>query len=198
MIKKELLILYGAQKKTYSKAEIIFNVNDIARYFYQIEIREVKIFNQNKNGKEFIQSILSKNRIFGEVALLGDFNYPTSAITTCKTVVWRLAKNNFFSMLNHNQEIHLLISKNLAQSLHYKSMIANQISNQKAEQRIITLLQYLKQSVYKIDSSKQYKVEFSRQQIADLTGLRVETVIRAIKKLEQSNKIEIINHKLFF
>ena len=101
-------------------------------------------------------------------------------------------------MLNHNQEIHLLISKNLAQSLHYKSMIANQISNQKAEQRIITLLQYLKQSVYKIDSSKQYKVELSRQQIADLTGLRVETVIRAIKKLEQSNKIEIINHKLFF
>ena len=80
MIKKELLLLYGAQKKTYSKAEIIFNVNDIARYFYQIEMGEVKIFNQNENGKEFIQSILSKNRIFGEVALLGDFNYPTKQL----------------------------------------------------------------------------------------------------------------------
>ena len=41
-------------------------------------------------------------------------------------------------------------------------------------------------------------VPFTRQEIANFTGLRVETVIRTFTKMKANNKIEIINHKIYF
>ena len=38
----------------------------------------------------------------------------------------------------------------------------------------------------------------TRQEIADFTGLRVETVIRTLKRMEQEAKIEIRNRKLYY
>ena len=35
-------------------------------------------------------------------------------------------------------------------------------------------------------------------EIANFTGLRVETVIRTFAKMKSTNKIEIINHKIYF
>lgn len=45
--------------------------------------------------------------------------------------------------------------------------------------------------------SGKYEVSLTRQQLADLTGLRVETVIRTIKNLATKKKLEIINRKIF-
>jgi CRP-like cAMP-binding protein len=42
-----------------------------------------------------------------------------------------------------------------------------------------------------------YEVTLTRQQISELTGLRVETVIRAIKKLEKSKKLSIKERKVY-
>ncbi|WP_369791989.1 helix-turn-helix domain-containing protein [Sediminibacterium sp. C3] len=39
---------------------------------------------------------------------------------------------------------------------------------------------------------------FTRQQLADFTGLRVETVIRTLSKLSERNKVKIIDHKLYY
>ncbi|MGE8533073.1 helix-turn-helix domain-containing protein [Chryseobacterium sp. JV274] len=47
----------------------------------------------------------------------------------------------------------------------------------------------------KVDS---YQVFITRQQIANLTGLCVKTVIRAIKKLQNQGIFLIINSKIFY
>jgi len=75
--------------------------------------------------------------------------------------------------------------------------MATEISSQDAEHRILTLLDYFKLNVHNLSESARYKVEITRQQIADLTGLRVETVIRAMKSLEKEGKIIIIDHKVY-
>jgi CRP-like cAMP-binding protein len=41
-------------------------------------------------------------------------------------------------------------------------------------------------------------VILTRQQIADLTGLRVETVIRVIRNLHMSGKLSIKHGKIFY
>ncbi|OWP79845.1 Crp/Fnr family transcriptional regulator, partial [Flavobacterium covae] len=45
---------------------------------------------------------------------------------------------------------------------------------------------------------KKIFIPFTRQEIANFTGLRVETVIRACSKLKKTGIIEIINHKIYF
>ncbi|MEF9477343.1 helix-turn-helix domain-containing protein [Chryseobacterium sp. 1B4] len=62
-------------------------------------------------------------------------------------------------------------------------------------EKIINLFNYLKKSKSLTDP---YQVFLTRQQIASLTGLRVETVIRTIKKLQNLGILLVINSKIFY
>lgn len=197
MIEESLLIKYQAELKEYLKDDILFKYNTIARNYFQIRSGEVKVCNTNSDGKEFIQSIFSKNRGVGEPALFGEFKYPANAIVTQTSQIWVLKKKYFLKLLSQNAEVHFEISKTISQRLHYKSIIASEISIENPSHRILTLLNYLKHYIYDIQEPFEHHVDLSRQQIADLTGLRVETTIRAIKKLEKNNYLKLINHKIY-
>lgn len=43
-----------------------------------------------------------------------------------------------------------------------------------------------------------YEVLLTRQQIANLTGLRVETVIRAVKKIEHENALRLEGRQILY
>jgi CRP-like cAMP-binding protein len=73
--------------------------------------------------------------------------------------------------------------------------MSKEVKGFEAEHRIMVLLNYIK----KRDSADKepFQITMTRQTIANLTGLRVETVIRTIKKLEKEGKRQIIDKKLF-
>jgi CRP-like cAMP-binding protein len=60
----------------------------------------------------------------------------------------------------------------------------------------MTLLKYLRDNSVSKDKADFY-IPYTRQQIADMTGLRVETVIRTVKQLQKEGKLEIIQHKIY-
>ncbi len=197
MIEGSLLVKYGAVVKQYAKDEIIFFKNDLPRFYFQVISGEVKMNSYNEAGKEFIQGIFSAGRSFGEPPLFGDFNYPASAISIDETTVYVLRKELFHNLLLENPNIHLQFTEVLANRLYYKATMASGHSSNNAEERIIQLIDYLKFHVYKIPVNELYEVELTRQQIGDLTGLRVETVIRVLKKMEKQNEIQIRNRKVY-
>jgi len=197
MIESSLLESYGAILKQYAKDEIIFFKNDNPRFYFQVVSGEVKMNSYNESGKEFIQGIFSANRSFGEPPLFGDFNYPANAVAIDETTLYVLRKELFHTLLRENPEVHLEFTKVLANRLYYKATMASGNSNNNAEERIVQLIDYLKFQVYKIAPEDVYEVELTRQQIADLTGLRVETVIRVLKKMERQKEIQIKNRKVY-
>lgn len=197
MIEGSLLVKYGAAIKQYTKDEIIFFKNDLPRFYFQVISGEVKMNSYNEAGKEFIQGTFSAGRSFGEPPLFGDFNYPASAISIDETKVYVLRKELFHNLLLENPNIHLQFTEVLANRLYYKATMASGHSSNNAEERIIQLIDYLKFHVYKIPVNELYEVELTRQQIGDLTGLRVETVIRVLKKMEKQNEIQIRNRKVY-
>ncbi len=197
MISSDLLIRYNARLKEYKEGDFLFRQNDIPRYYFQLDKGEVKVCNTNSFGKEFIQSIFSEGRGVGESALLGEYKYPANCIALEESKVWLLPKKGFLSLLEENMNVHFEISKAISKHLHYKAVISSEISIENPEHKIIALIDYLKNDIYKIHEPFEYKVRLSRQQLADLIGLRVETVIRTIKKLEAQNKIKLIKHKIF-
>jgi len=66
------------------------------------------------------------------------------------------------------------------------------ISNN-AEEKLLRLFYNLKNDQGNISPMI---VPYTRQQIANITGLRVETVIRTIIKLSGDNKLKIVNRKI--
>ncbi|WP_246147002.1 Crp/Fnr family transcriptional regulator [Seonamhaeicola marinus] len=180
--------------KSLQKNDMVFNEGETPNYYYQIKNGSIKMYNLTEDGKEFVQGYFNDNESFGEPPLFGDYKYPAAALCNAETKVYQLPKDKFFELLKAHPEIHLKFTKLLCKRMVYKAKIAREISIYPPEHRIISLLKHLK------DNSKEegtFEVNLTRQQISELTGLRVETVIRAIKKLEKEHKLTIKNRKVF-
>ncbi|TXN36950.1 Crp/Fnr family transcriptional regulator [Flagellimonas hymeniacidonis] len=196
MISNDLLKKYGAEKVHLSKKEVLFKVDTLPRYYFQVISGKIKMNNFNEDGKEFIQGIFSEGSSFGEPPLFADLTYPAYAEAVEESTVWRLEKKKFFELLKENSEVHLSITKVLAGRLHYKATMVAEISSESPEHRLLKLIDYFKTHIHKIPDEEPYLVELSRQQMADLTGLRVETVIRAIKSMEKKRILQLQSHKI--
>jgi len=197
MINENLLIEFGAKKAKFRKGDLIFSEAAPAINYYQISTGQVKMTNYSEDGKEFTQGIFGSNQSFGEPPLLADINYPANAEALCDTIVIQLHKSAFLELLIAYPDIHLKLTKTLAKRLYYKAIMVSEISNHDAEHRIIRIIDYLKHEVHHQKDPYSFKVPLTRQQIADLTGLRVETVIRAIKNLQLKKEVLIKNRKVY-
>jgi len=197
MIATELLEKYGALKKVFYKTAIIFEEGNLPAYYYQIVSGEVKMSNYNDDGREFIQGIFYKEQSFGEPPLFLNQNYPANAIAVEDSEILLLSKNNFMKLLEENPFVSIKIIQNLAQRLYYKSVMAAEMSTQEPEHRVLKLMDHgIAYFNFQKDENG-YLINFTRQQIGDLTGLRVETVIRTIKALEKKGVLKIINRKVY-
>lgn len=194
MIPENLLLDFGATIENMDASEFIISEGKRASFYFQIKTGEVKMYNLNDNGKEFVQGMFYDGDSFGEPPLMGDFKYPASAATVKSTQLFKLSKTKLFELLTQNPEVNLKFTKALAKRLYYKATILKEISVHPPEHRILALIDFLKK---KYGSQELFQVELTRQQIADLTGQRVETVIRAVKQLEQDGELKIINRKVF-
>ena len=197
MIPENLLIDFGAVQTTFKKGELIFREGEQPHFYFQVVSGEVKMNNYNDEGKEFIQNIFTSQQSFAEPPLFTETTYPANAeaITDCS--VFKLPKESFINLLEKHPKIHMQITRTLANRLHFKAIMASEISSQDPRHRILRLLDYLKQSVLKNKTPFSFQVDLTRQQLADLTGLRVETVIRVIKDLEKKGELKIKNRKVY-
>ena len=198
MIPEHLLEKYGARLVSLKRDCLLFEEGDEARDFYQVAQGQVKMFIMNPGGQEFTQGIFSAGESFGEPALLGGFNYPSSAMALESGKVWRLPRPEFLQLLKENFDIHMKLDQVLCKRLQYKTMILTEVSSYDPEHRITTLLKYLRSKLTNQHPVQKAIIPFTRQQLADMTGLRVETVIRTIKKMEKGGKLNLEDHKIIF
>ncbi len=84
----------------------------------------------------------------------------------------------------------------MALRIHSKSNSSKEIINQKPEFRVLAFINTVKRNAEPIEGK--ILIPFTRQEIANFTGLRVETVIRVLSKMNTCNKVEIINHKIYY
>jgi CRP/FNR family transcriptional regulator, cyclic AMP receptor protein len=204
MIDPSILKKYGVKELSFQKDEMIFAEGEEALNYFQIKTGSIKMITNSPEGQEFIQGIFKADDSFGEPPLFCSFPYPSFAIVLEPSIIYKLSKDNFFTLLRENFEIHLHMDTVLCQRLRYKSMVLTEISFHNPEHRIQSLLTYLKNESNKeiknrppmIRNKHEYVVPFTRQQLADMSGLRVETVIRTIKKMEGDGKLKIEGRKI--
>lgn len=197
MFHRDLLITWGGIFRKYQKDQTIFYEGDDAMFYYEVFEGSVKLVNINEDGKEFIQGIFNPGESFGEPVLLLDETYPASAVANEDCVLIRITSKNFIHLLKEYPDIHLSFTRVLAKRLYNKSLMSKEISSYGPAHRVQTLLQILKKDVSPVNADK-LKVDLSRQQIADMTGLRVETVIRCMKKMQEKGVLNIEKGKVYF
>jgi CRP-like cAMP-binding protein len=196
MIEENVLVQYEAVEIKLEKGAFLFHEKERATNYFQVKTGKIKMFNLNAEGKLFTQGIFEAGDSFGEPPLFTDSNYPACTVAEETTCLYKLPKQKFLKLLKENPEIHFKFTRMLASRLLYKSMLLKEISSFKPEHRILSLLDYLKKEEG-IPADQKFEVSLTRQHIADLTGLRVETVIRSVKTLEKEGSVDIRGHKIY-
>lgn len=195
-IEIDILLAWGGVKKMYPKKSIIFLQDELAKNYFQIVEGRVKMYSLNENGKEVIQGIFTDGQSFGEPPLFIDEVYPSIAVATQDSIIIRLPKNSFHDLLDNYPHLQKKIIQILAKKAYSKACSARNNMNVKPENRIKNFLDNYK--LQNSSNSQKVLVAYTRQEIADSVGLRVETVIRVLRKMQEEQKIEIINHKIYF
>lgn len=171
--------------KRFSKGELIYRQDAPARYFYEVTEGEIAIVNSNNEGKEFIQGLYKAGDCFGVAALVCEMTYTSSAIANTPCEVYVLPNDRFFQLLKANYDFHLSITRIVSRQLQYKTMMLEEIAIEEGEHRLLTLIHYLMSRINPDNNA----LDITKQQLADMTGLRVETVIKILKRIERQGKI---------
>jgi CRP/FNR family cyclic AMP-dependent transcriptional regulator len=196
MIDSSTLLEWGATYKKVAAKEFIFTEGSECRFYYQLVSGSVRWINITEDGREFIQNMIEPGECFGELSLFDDNCYATSAIANRDSIILRLRKTTFHQLLKQEPSIHLRLTKLLTHRMSFKFLLLKELACHGPEHSIYTLFSHLKQSNKGI-CQKCSKIQLTRQQIADMTGLRVETVIRTIKHMEEKGSLVIERGKVY-
>lgn len=197
MIDIDLLLTWGATYRKVARHEIIFLEGGHANFYYQLVSGKIRWVSINEEGKEFIQLMVEAGECFGELPLFDDDPYVATAIADEDSVVIRLHRNNFTQLIRESQEVNAAFLRLLAQRLRFKFLTIKALAMLNPEQRISSLLQYFKEH-HRHTCPKCHRINLTRQQIAGMTGLRVETVIRSIRHLHEKGQLMIEKGKVYY
>ncbi len=190
-----ILIAYGGVVRKMEKGDFVYHEGAMPYFFYQVVEGSVKVFSSNAEGKELIQGVFTAGKSFGEPPLLLDKPYPTTAQAQTPCVIVKMSRDNMLHLFKDYPELPQKLMMSFAERIYQKSMAAQIWISHSPEEKISLFLKNFK--TQHANNSKG-PVPYTRQQIADFTGLRVETVIRTLSRMNQDGKVKIIDHKLFY
>lgn len=196
-IQESLLHSVEAIEEQYNAGDYIFREEATPQFYYQIVTGEVKLNSYKEDGKEFIQNILSERSCFGESMLILGKPYPVNAVALTKCVILKVGREQFFQLLQENPGIFMDMYKTMSEKTSEKIVLMEKISGKNAEERLIELMNQMKEAKENKDRFS-FEVPHTRQQLASLTGLSLETTIRVIKRMEKNEILIIKNGKIFY
>jgi CRP/FNR family cyclic AMP-dependent transcriptional regulator len=197
MIDIDKLISLGAGYKNIAANEMIFEEGTECHYYYQLVSGSVRWVQIGDDGKEFVHDMIEPGECFGEFPLFDNKSYAASAIANSRSVVLRLPTEVFQQLLQEEPVLYSDFSKLLVERLRFRFLLSKDLAGNKPSDKICSLLNYFK-THKKYFCNKCNLVQLTRQQIADMTGLRVETVIRSIRQLEVVGRLQIQKGKVYY
>lgn len=145
-------------------------------------------------GKELIVKLLQQGDIFGLLLMLAKDKLPSqlTARSIHKTLILWVPINGFNQLLRAQPALFKEFVAYLLISLQSSYHLARGLAHDQVAVRIAAILASLAMKYSKADKlDDSYTINFTRQQLADLTGTTPETAIRVTKSMERGGLIEI-------
>jgi CRP/FNR family transcriptional regulator len=183
---------------------IIFMSDDLIDYIYQINDGFVKMVRYLENGDEKIIGILGPGDYLALLAVLQKkSNYLATAITLTKTILKKIPQNQVLSAYESNNEFrNRCLECAVTRSNNFQNFLV-QSASLDAKEKILNTLKTLYEKFGYIDNKKQIlDLPFSKTVLANIIGIRRETLSRTIKVMQEEeilvndrNKY-ILNYKI--
>ncbi len=181
-------LLERTAETRYDKGQYIFKEGDPTECFHVLISGAVKCVKSSAGGKEAVVKVLLPGDLFCcEAAVFDGTPHPGCAQPMGPVTVLKIPKQTYFTLLKKNPEAALEIIKYLGRRLNEAQETAKGFALERADQRIAALLAKLAERIGKeTPAGLLLDMRLSRQDLADMTGLALETTIRTISKLTRN------------
>ena len=175
----------GMTEARYEKGQYIFKEGDPAECFHVLMTGAVKCVKSSQGGKEAVLKVLLPGDLFCcEAAVFDGKPHPGCAQPMGPVTLLKIPKQAYLKLIKTNPAAALEVIKYLSGRLSEAQETSKTFALERADQRIAALLVKLAERAGKKTAEGiLLNLNISRQDLADMTGLAVETTIRTISKL---------------
>ena len=185
-------------KVTYKKGETICKQGGLVNTIMYIEKGLAKVYLDNGTNS-LVLKMIPNNNLLGLASISEEFNtYQYSSMAYVNTDIIQFEVNTFRQLVKENpdfaKEIIDYLSSNSVQI--YGRFFC--ITHKQSYGRLADILLCLADRIFK---QCEFELPLSRKELAELTGMSAETVIRVLKEFEneslincQGKKIEVLNY----
>ncbi|HQT47239.1 MAG TPA: Crp/Fnr family transcriptional regulator [Acidocella sp.] len=168
---------------------VLFHEGDEAREIFILVSGTVKVSRMSGEGNEVVLSFFFPNDLLG---LLENGRYVNSAKALTPVTAYSLPLTALEHLLRTNPDLQLQFLAKLSHELREAQQHAITLSRFSARAKILMFLQLLKMHNAAPDSPKnRIHLPMTRLDIADYTGLTVETVSRNFTRLQREGMIRL-------
>ncbi|CAI8814246.1 Crp/Fnr family transcriptional regulator [Chryseobacterium sp. IT-36CA2] len=197
IICEDLLFSHEATLENYEAGSSVFQEGTMAKYYFQIRSGTVKLNTFLEDGKEFVHGLPFDGHCIGESYLFTDHPYAINAIAVTNCEIIKISKAKFLQILVEQPDLMLEINRYIADRMHFRYMISSFLAISDPIVKLMKLFDHIKK-YFGFEDAYSFLIPYTRQQIATLTGLRVETVIRYVKKMEEQKMVKIESTKIYY
>jgi CRP-like cAMP-binding protein/CheY-like chemotaxis protein len=181
--------------RTYKKKEDVYKEDAYPKGVYFINKGKVKTYQTNELGKELITELHKEGEFFGYLALLKEETYTSSASALEDSEIYMIPKDDFFSLIYKNAEVSRKFIEILSNDLSENEKQLVKLAYNSVRKRVAEALVKLSDK-YKKEGDKQFSMNVSREDLANLVGTATETVIRTLSDFKEDKFIEITGGKI--
>ena len=180
-----------AVEKRFAPGQIVFFEGDRPEWFYIVAAGRIKAFKQTSSGREFTIAFFGPGEIFGEVAVFENKPYPASASAQAigETVILGIKREDLLQFMAKHPQVALSIIGVLGERLRNAQARLGDMAGEKAVARLAGVLLML-------SSKMGNELPFTRQEIADMSGMTIETTIRVLSRLKSGGIIRSTRGKI--
>jgi len=189
----ETLIRLGT-RKIFSANELIFSEAEEATFLPIVLTGRVKMVRYPEVGKEVILGIFQSGEMFAMPPALDGKRFPATAVAIEDSQLLMLPRQDFLDLMGSSSEFSSIVMGRMCGILRDRADTVQILATPSAEHRVASVLLRLAGEI-KDDEVK--KISHRRQDIAEMSGLSLETTIRVIRKLEDKGYLKIIRGRIF-
>jgi CRP-like cAMP-binding protein len=183
--------------QTFPKSQPIYFANEPSDSIFFLKKGRVKLTRTSEDGKEMIVGIVNPGEIFGEMSLIDENERVDYATAMDECLICAISKEDFKKFIEANPEINLKITKLIGFKLKKFSKRVEDLVFRNAEQRVISFLLDLSESIGKrIGSEIFIKPFFTHKEIAELTACSRQTVNSVLTGLREKKIVNFDRKKL--
>lgn len=175
----------------YAKNQYIFREGDPAEYFHVVKEGAVKCVKSSPDGKEITLKVLLPGDLFCcEAAVFDGAPHPGCAQPMGDVSILRFSKKSYFEMLRRSPDAALEVIKYLGSRLNEAQENVKVLALDGAEQRLAALLVNLaSRAGVKEPGGIHLMVHLTRQDLANMVGITVETAIRIMGRFQRARLV---------